>query len=441
MHLGVGGFHRSHQAVYLDQLADLDPALGWSVTGMGLRSCGNREDLLAQDCLYTVLERGDHGESARVVGVMRDYLSAASDRAAAMGVLSDPRTQLVTVTVTAPTYGSDPAPDDVFNLLAGAFEARRRRGAGPVTVLSCDNLRRNGDTTRTRVLAAAADRSDALASWIEYRVAFPNSMVDRITPPPAPRDSRYLRRRYGLHDRVPVVTEAFRQWVVEDSWAADRPRLEEVGMTLTTDVGPFVDLKTRVLNGAHLALGFLSTATGHTTAQEAMADHDLRSAVERMLSREVRPGLPAVPGVDVADYVRLTLARVAQPGVADPLSRLRRRGSVRMREYLLPSLEAALADRRDHEVMLRVLVEWIRHLERAAAEVTEGRATAAEVADRLAEPLARELLPLASRAHRDVRPFLAAVPGLDRLTTHVEFTAALQQRLTVQEVRTRATAS
>ena len=441
VHLGVGGFHRAHQAVYLDRLAELDPALGWSVAGVGTRSSAIRDDLLAQECLYTVMERGRDGERARVVGIMRDYLAAAREPDTVLAALADRRTQVITLTVTAPAYTLPPCDDDVFHLLAGALDLRRRRGRGGVTVLSCDNLRRNGDETRARVLAAAAARSDALAGWVAESVSFPNSMVDRITPPPSGEEQRHLRQHYGVHDRVPVATETFSQWVVEDAFAADRPRLEEVGVVLTTDVGPYVDLKTRMLNGAHLALGFLSRATTHTTTAEAIRDRSLRSVIERMLVTEVAPGLSHVPGVDLIDYQRDVLDRLGDPAVADPLSRLRRRGSVRVANYLVPSLERAVAQGRDHEVMLSVLAAWVQHLAAAAAAISDGSRTRREVEADLADPISHQLLPLAARAHRDVRPFLAAVPGLAGLRGDADFTTALQKRLNVQETHTRATAS
>ena len=440
VHLGVGGFHRAHQAVYLDRLAELDSSLGWSVTGVGLRSCGARDELLAQDGLYTVIERDDAAEDARVVGVLRDYLSAHQQPGAVRAALSDPRTRLVTLTVTAPTYGLPASDGDVFALLARACHERRRRGAGPLTVLSCDNLPRNGDATRRRVLAAAARVSEDLAAWIERCVAFPNSMVDRITPPPSASDHKHLRQRYGVHDRAPVVTERFAQWVVEDAFAGDRPALEEVGVQLTTDVAPFVDLKTRVLNGAHLAIGFLSRGSTHTSTDEVMTDRALRPLIERMLLTEVAPGLPHVPGIDLRSYRSEVLGRLTQPALADPLARLRRRGSVRMAGYLVPSLEAAVAEGRDHEILLSVVAGWVEHLADAARSISAGTVSRRAVLDQLADPAADRLLPLASRAALDVRPFLAAAPGFERLRKDAGFTAALQRRLDAEE-KTSATAS
>ncbi|WP_207619845.1 mannitol dehydrogenase family protein [Nocardioides sp. IC4_145] len=446
VHLGVGAFHRAHQAVYLDRLAELGHR-DWGVRGIGLRSNSHRDELAAQDHLYTVVELGAGEPRARVVGVLRDYLPAGgpTETAAAVAALADPRTRLVTLTVTAPTYAcatSAPgAPPTVFELVARALQARRRAGRPPFTVLSCDNLPGNGAAAGRCVVEAAEALDPRLATWIEQHVAFPSSMSDRITPPTAPEHRRMLRQDLGVHDRAPVVTEPFSRWVVQDSFVGDAPPLAEAGVDLVTDVRPHVEAKMRLLNAGHVALGFLGAATRHGTTDEAMADPATGALVERMLADEVCPLLDPVPGLHLPSYLGEVLDRLRNPAIADPLGRLRRRGSVRVRNYVLPSLERAVLEGRPHARLTDVVAAWIDQLRRAALALEEGRARSAELADELADPALADLLGPASRAAHDVRPFLAAAGGFERLATRPTFVAALQRAVTDREVGARAAAS
>jgi fructuronate reductase/mannitol 2-dehydrogenase len=437
VHIGVGPFHRAHQAAYLHRLAQRDARLGWSVTGLGLRSSRDRAELLAQDGLYTLLERDAGEETVRIVGVLGEYHCAVGRPHRAVAVLADPRTRVVTVTATAPSYRLPAQHDDLFDVLARALDERRRRGLAPFTVMSCDNLPRNGDTMRDRVVAAADGRSAALRRWVEHHAAFPNSLVDRITPPPDGAPRRHLRDRYGIADRVPVVTERASHWIVEDVAVGERPAWEEVGVRLVSDVRPFVDHKTRMLNGAHLALGFLGAGRWQWT-HEAMAEPDLRATLDQMLTAEVQPGLPCTAGVDLAAYRSEVLCRIANPAIGDPLTRLRRRASTRMANYLVPSLEAALEDRRPTPVLASVVAAWISFLADAAAEVAAGARSVADLEEELADADAVGLLPLAATARDDVRPFLAAAPGFERIAGHPGLVRQLRRALTIEEDRHRA---
>jgi fructuronate reductase/mannitol 2-dehydrogenase len=281
VHLSVGGFSRAHQLTYFDDVAERRISGEWGVVGVGLRHRLMQEALAPQDNLYTVVERSPDGERARVVGVLTDYLFAPDAPAAVLDRLADPRTRVVTMTITDAGYLLDPrtgfTPDDdvrhdlaqrgaprtVFGFLVEALDRRRRAGDAPFTVLSCDNLHRNGDATRTAVVGFAALRDEVLARWIADRVAFPSSMVDRITPQTAPEERAALARRYGIDDRWPVVTEPFAQWVIEDTFCNGRPPLDQVGVRYVRDVTGHELMKTRLLNATHSALGYLGT-TGST---------------------------------------------------------------------------------------------------------------------------------------------------------------------------------
>ncbi|WP_138757078.1 mannitol dehydrogenase family protein [Modestobacter altitudinis] len=402
VHIGVGGFHRAHQAVYLDDLAGQGET-GWGVVGVGLHRPQMGEVLSAQDCLFTVVERGPGHESARVVGSLVDYLYAPEDPEAVLRVLADPRTRIVTLTITGAGYLIDDAgafqeddaevqrdlaspsrPCTVTGYLTAALDRRRRAGNAPFTVLSCDNLPDSGAAARTAVVAHAALRDPALASWIEANVTFPSGMVDRITPETSPHMRDVIERTVGIADRWPVVTEPFSQWVVEDDFCNGRPPLERVGVQFVDDVGPHKLIKARMLNGGHCALGYLGALAGHTRTDEAMADPVVRAVVARMLGEEVQPLMPRVPGVDLTDYRRTTLQRFANPAIGDTLARLCRRGSVKMPSYLLTSLREAREQGRPSSMLLLAVAAWLLYLRGADLA---GRPI--EVVDPRAEELCR----------------------------------------------------
>lgn len=374
VHIGVGGFHRAHQALYFEELAEQGET-GWGLVGVGLRRPAMGEVLNAQDGLFTVVERSSERERARVIGCMVAYHYAPDDPSAVLDALSDPRTQLVTLTITGGGYDIDDAdegvqhdlvhphlPRTMVGFLVEALGRRRDSGVGPFTVLSCDNLPDSGDAARQALTRFAALKDPALASWIEQSVSFPSSMVDRITPETSTAMREEIQDGFGVPDRWPVVTEPFRQWVVEDDFCAARPPLERVGVQFVPDVSPYKLVKARVLNGGHSALGYLGSLTGHQRSDQAMADPVVREVVTALLREEVRPLLPDVEGIDLDSYVTQTLERFANPAVGDSLERLARRGTVKMPSYLLPSLHQAVAADTQHELLLLSVAAWMRFL-------------------------------------------------------------------------------
>ncbi len=373
VHIGVGGFHRAHQALYFDDLARQGET-GWGLVGVGLRHPQMGEVLRAQNGLFTVVERGPDGDRARVVGSMVRYLYAPDDPEAVLQALAQPQTRLVTLTITGAGYRVDDddgvrhdlaqphRPTTMVGFVVEALARRRTTGAGPFTVLSCDNLPDSGAAARAAVLGFASLRDPDLAAWVEDQVTFPSSMVDRITPETSPEVRDRIQETFGICDRWPVVTEPFRQWVVEDDFCTERPPLERVGVRFVDDVGPHKIVKARVLNAGHCALGYLGSLAGHGTTHEAMGDPSVREAVERMLREEVLPLLPTVQGVDADSYLDETLERFANPAIGDTLARLARRGTVKMPSYLLPSLHEALAQHRPHRLLLLAVAGWLRYL-------------------------------------------------------------------------------
>ncbi len=382
VHMSVGGFSRAHQLTYLDDVAERRISSDWGVIGVGLRSRTMKEALAPQDHLYTVVERSPDGERARVVGVMIDYHFAPDDPSRVLDVLADPRTRMVTMTITDAGYRVDPgtgvfdADDDdlrwdleqadrprtVFGFLVEALDRRRRTGIPPFTVVSCDNVHRNGQVARAAVVGFARRRDEVLARWIADRASFPSSMVDRITPHTAPEEREAVARRYGLRDRWPVITEPFSQWFIEDTFSHGRPPLDEVGVRFVSDVGDYELMKTRLLNASHSALGYLGSLAGHTRMDELMADPVFAEYVARLMDDEVTPLLPQPDGVDLAEYKRTLLQRFANPAIADGLPRLCRRGSTKLPHHLLPSLRQALAEGRPTRLLTLAVAGWCRYL-------------------------------------------------------------------------------
>jgi len=377
----VGAFHRSHQAVYFDDLARRGCDSGWAITGVGLHCPDLKRALAPQDGLYTVVTRSAAGDIARVVGVLTRYLYAPDDRAAVVAALADSRTQLVTLTITAGGYlvdldtgsfaGDDPVvvhdlthprePWSAVGILVEALDRRRRLGLPPFTVLSCDNIAGNGATARRAVVGMAQLRDRDLASWVDECGAFPASMVDRITPATTDADRMMVERTFGVRDRWPVMAEPFSQWVVEDHFAAARPPLDEVGVQFVRDVAPHALIKTRLLNASHLALGHLGLLAGHTRLHETMADPAIAHYVESLMDDEIAPLLPPI-GMELTDYTVRLRERFENPRLSDPLERLCRDASTKVARHVLPSIREARALGRPCGLLTLAVAAWCRHL-------------------------------------------------------------------------------
>jgi fructuronate reductase/mannitol 2-dehydrogenase len=429
VHLGVGGFHRSHQAVYLDRLAADGVSNGWGVLGIGLRSGGARTELLRQNCLYSLLERSPEGDRVRVVGSLLDYLHAPREPGRALAALTHEETKVVTLTVTGDGYGLE---EPVPRFLAEALRLRREAGVEPFTVLSCDNLPENGTTAREAVVSYARLRDeDCFADWIEATVSFPSTVVDRITPATEDSHRRLLEREFGLSDRAPVVSEDFSQWIVEDDFCDGRPPLEEVGVQFVADVEPYELHKKRLLNGTHSAIGYLGHLAGHDRIDEAIADPLLREFAESLMG-EVAPLLPDVLGLDVDSYRETLLERFGNPRIGDRLRRLCGRGSTKMPAYLLPSLSEAVEQGLPHETLTLALAAWVRYL---TGVDFEGRAI--EVQDARWETLK----PLAQAAAVDPRPLLEVRDVFGSLADDDAFVDRLTRTIRLLDARGPAAAT
>lgn len=442
LHIGVGGFHRAHQALYLDKLVQGRITSDWGERGIGLLP-GDRhmaKALIPQDCLYTLVERDASGDRARIVGSLLSYLFAPDAPEDALRALADPATKIVSLTITEGGYNVDQHsgifdasnkaiqedvargdhPETVFGYLCAGLERRRKAGVAPFTVLSCDNLPGNGAVARTAVTSFARMRDDALASWIEANVAFPDGMVDRITPQTTDADRAFVASTFGVADSWPVIAEPFTQWVLADSFCNGRPPLEEVGVQIVPDVHPYETMKLRLLNASHQAMAYLGYLAGYRYADEAMGDGDLRTFIARLMDDEVTALLEPVPGIDLALYKRTLIERFSNPKIKDTLARLATDGSDRMPKFLLPSLKEALESGQPHRLLTFAVAGWFRYL-RGTDE--QGQTIA------IADPLADELRARANQSKDDPRPLLALRSLFGELGQNEAFVAALRADL------------
>jgi mannitol 2-dehydrogenase len=392
LHLGVGGFHRAHMALYTDETA----AAGgdWAIRGVGLLDRDRRmaEALAAQDHLYTLVERDSDGSHARVVGSIVDFALASGDESAFARLVADPELAILSLTITEGGY-SLTSRNETIEAIVSALELRRVSGAGGLTVLSCDNLPGNGSVARAAIMAVAEARGPELVRFLESSCAFPNSMVDRITPQTTDADRAWLHE-LGVDDEWPVVCEPFRQWVIEDTFVSGRPAWESVGVLFTDRVHDWELYKLRLLNASHSCLAYLAALAGVVYVDEAMAIASVRRYLERLLETEAIPTLREIPGHPAADYARTVLGRFENTGVRDQIARLCIDGTSKFPSFLLPTVEAQLE--RDGPVACAALAlaAWARYLGTVPAD------------ERAADPHGDEAAALAREALREPAAFL-----------------------------------
>lgn len=382
VHIGLGNFHRAHMAVYLDDLFALGESHDWAIIGAGVRApdARMRDAMLVQDCLSTVIELDPSGRSARRIGSMIDFLPVEPDNASLIAAMTRPEIRIVSLTVTEGGYfidsaghfdptapeiaadGANPSkPATAFGAIVAALKARRAAGVQPFTVMSCDNLPGNGHVAHSAVVGTARLSDPDLADWIAAHVAFPNGMVDRITPATGPRE-RAMAAEFGLaDDPVPVTCEPFRQWVLEDNFPAGRPALEKVGVTFTDQVHAFEVMKIRILNGGHAIIAYPGGLKGIHFVHEAMQDALIPKFLDAIESREILPIVPPVPGQDLATYKALIIQRFSNPEVADTERRLCLDGSNRQPKFIVPSIREALAAGGKAEGLTLLSAMWCRY--------------------------------------------------------------------------------
>ncbi|WP_420099893.1 mannitol dehydrogenase family protein [Corynebacterium sp.] len=440
VHIGVGGFHRAHQAMYLDRLMNQDQALDWGIVGLGVMPSDvrMRDALAGQDHLYTLTTKAPDGaEDARVIGSIIDYVFAPDDPAAAVAMLADPQIRIVSLTVTEGGYNIDhvsgafvedaehiahdraalQAGDHAslrtfFGLVTAALAERRRCGHVPFTIMSCDNIQGNGDVAHATFVAFARSVDADLGAWIDDSVAFPNSMVDRITPETTDGDRADVAAR-GYTDAWPVVSENFTQWVLEDAFTAGRPRYEDADVQLVDDVVPYELMKLRLLNASHQGLCYLGDLAGHRMVHDVMADPRFGEFLLAYMTDEATPTLQPLPGVDLDAYRRTLIRRFGNAAVKDTVARLCAESSDRIPKWLLPVVRENLAAGRPVRLAAAVVASWARY-----AEGTDEDGEPITVVDRMAD----RVTSAAAHNRDDVLAFLRDHEIFGDLVDSVEFT-------------------
>ncbi|MGD9914490.1 MAG: mannitol dehydrogenase family protein [Rhizobiaceae bacterium] len=364
VHFGVGNFHRAHQAVYLDDLFNRGRDHDWAIRGAGVLASDEmaRQKFAAQDFLTTIVEQDASGASARVTGAMIGFLRPG-DLESTLASLADPAIRIVSLTITEGGYFIDPAsgrfnpahpdiaadaahpgaPKTVFGLIVAGLKRRREEGIAPFTVMSCDNIPHNGVVTRNAVAGLAELSDPAFAAWIRESVAFPNGMVDRITPATGERERAMLSEQFGIEDNWPVFCEPFRQWVLEDNFPAGRPALEAVGVQFVPDVTPYEHMKIRILNGGHAVIAYPAGLMDIHFVHEAMQDSEVLGFLRKVERDEIIPVVPPVPDTDLGAYYQLIEDRFSNPKIGDTIRRLCLDGSNRQPKFIVPSIADRLA--------------------------------------------------------------------------------------------------
>ncbi len=388
VHFGVGGFHRAHQAMYVDRILNAGNR-EWSICGVGVLPFDSamRDVLASQDNLYTLVTRApDGGAEARVIGSITQYLFAPDDPGAVLAKLVDPRTRIVSLTITEGGYSindatgefeprdthtladlsGDGVPASVLGFIVAALRARRDAGQLPFTVMSCDNIQSNGDVTRKAVLGFASLKDPALAEWISQAVAFPNSMVDRITPATTDDVRNAIAAEFSLEDQWPVSAEAFEQWVLEDHFTMGRPPFETVGVQMVDDVEPYELMKLRLLNASHQAIGHLGLLAGERYVHDVCRNPTFAQFLLSYMREEATPTLKPVPGVDLTEYSHQLISRFSSEAIKDTLERLVTDASDRIPKFLLPVIRSQLDRGGDIRRSALVVAAWSIGIEAAS---------------------------------------------------------------------------
>jgi mannitol 2-dehydrogenase len=382
VHFGVGNFHRAHLAVYQNDLCNQERDLDWAIIGAGTLEADRalRQKLAEQDYLTTVVEQSAESVRAEVTGTMIDYIEPRNSQAITTW-LSKESIRIVSLTITEGGYFIDPAsgvfnpshpdlvhdanssavPRTVFGMIVAGLKARRAARLAAFTVLSCDNIPGNGRVTQNAVVGLAERQDRGLAEWIRNALAFPNSMVDRITPATGERERAIVRDMFGIEDNSPVFCEDFKQWVLEDHFAAGRPAWEHVGAQFVADVAPYELMKIRVLNGGHAVIAYPSALLDFYFVHEAMRSPLIHNFLAKVEHEEIIPVVPEAPGTDLHSYFHLVERRFSNPKIGDTIARLCLDGSNRQPKFILPSIADRLRRGETINGLALVSALWCRY--------------------------------------------------------------------------------
>jgi mannitol 2-dehydrogenase len=388
VHIGIGGFHRAHQAFYMDKLLENYNAADWAICAIGLLETDRKiyEVLVRQDGLYTLMiNESDGSLSARIIGSIVEYIFAPENTEAALEKLANPQVKVITLTITEGGYNFSSAtgefqleeasiqndlnnpqnPKTVFGYLTQALKRRRERGITGLTIQSCDNIQKNGKVLKKMLLAFLKEAEPGLIGWVEKNIAFPDSMVDRITPVTRQSDIQKLKAVFGFEDEWPVVCEPFIQWVIEDNFSNGRPEWELVGAKMVKDVSPYEKMKIRLLNAGHSLLGFLGSLYGCTTIDEALKISILGTFLRKFMDIEVTPVLGKFEDINLDEYKDSLIQRFANPNIRDQLSRICMESSAKIPKFVLPTIKEQLERGGSIKRGVTIIAAWCRYLELA----------------------------------------------------------------------------
>jgi mannitol 2-dehydrogenase len=411
LHIGVGGFHRSHQALYLDEMLQNHGASTWAICGVGImpQDATMHKALTAQNNLYTLVEKDNETCTARLIGSLKSYIFAPANAEPVFVKMADPAIKIVTLTATEGGYYFHQAtgeldlsnanirhdlenpqrPKTIFGYLAEGLKRRRQACLNAFTILSCDNLQGNGHIAKKTLIAFCRENNPDLAQWIEQNVSFPNCMVDRITPATGNEQRQFVQDNFGLNDAYPVVSEVFRQWVIEDDFGNGRPELEKVGVQFTSDVAPYEKMKIRLLNASHSAMGYLGYLCGYRFIFEIAQSPEFVLYIRTLMDREVTPLIGNVSGVNLGEYKLSLIKRFANESIKDQALRICMDGSSKMPKFILPSILEQLEKGGPIRNLTLCVASWIRFL---AAEDEDGQPIPID------DPQAQRLIEVARKA-------------------------------------------
>ena len=443
VHFGVGGFHRAHQTMYLDQLMNAGQARDWAICGVGVLPGDARmkQVMDKQDCLYTlVVKNPDGSREGRVIGSIIEYLFAPDSPEAVIEKMASGAVRIVSLTVTEGGYNfhhvtgdfdaDNPdvvhdlqpgaAPRTTFGLITEALRRRRERGLEPFTVMSCDNIQGNGDVARKMFTAFAALKDPELGAWVAENVPFPNSMVDRITPVTTDEDRQAIAAEFGVQDEWPVVCEPFEQWVLEDHFSLGRPSFEKAGVQLVDDVEPYELMKLRLLNASHQGMCYFGYLAGYRYAHEVAQDPLFAQFLRDYMDKEATPTLHPVPGIDLDGYKRTLIERFSNEYVRDTLVRLCAESSDRIPKWLLPVVRINLENGGEIKRSAAIVASWARY-----AEGTDEQGNPVDVVDRLKDTVTAA----AARQRQEPLSFISNRDVFGDLVDDARFVAAYSEAL------------
>jgi fructuronate reductase len=397
VHLGIGAFHRAHQALYTEKLLNKGD-LNWGIAGVSLRRPDVRDQLMPQDGLYTSKVVNSDQFSLQVVGAVRKVLVAPEDPAAVVAQLADPAVVVVTLTITEKGY-LDSSPGSAADYLCRALAERMRQGSAGMTIISCDNLSGNGGKLSALVVARAKETDEKLADWIELNCSFPETMVDRIVPATTDLDRNSIAEALGLRDEAAIVSESFCQWVIEENFAGPVPPWNSVGAQFVENVAPYELMKLRLLNASHSAIAYLGCLANCGTVAEAISVSALHQFVERLMREEVQPVLEIPENFDVAKYQTELLARFGNTSLHHKTQQIAMDGSQKIPQRLLPTLAEQLDRDGPIDRLVLVLAAWMLYVR----------------GDGINDPLADKFLELRSESDDDIALWMENVLGLTEI--------------------------